>query len=245
TWSVAAGSLPAGLTLSANGVISGVPTALGSSTFTIAAADSSAPASVATKELTLSVNAREIVLYTSDSKIAGSAWSKADDSTAAANTRVWNRDRGAKTVKNASSSPSNYVEMTFQAEAGVAYHLWLRAKAERNSTSNDSVYVQFSSSVDASGSAIVRIGTTQAAVVTLENSSGAGVSGWGWQDNQSGGGLAGPFYFKSSGTQTIRLQQREDGISVDQIVLSAVTYLSISPGALKNDTVILPKSPYC
>ena len=241
TWSVAAGSLPAGLTLSANGVISGVPTALGSSTFTIAAADSSAPASVATKELTLSVNAREIVLYTSDSKIAGSAWSKADDSTAAANTRVWNRDRGAKTVKNASSSPSNYVEMTFQAEAGVAYHLWLRAKAERNSTSNDSVYVQFSSSVDASGSAIVRIGTTQAAVVTLENSSGAGVSGWGWQDNQSGGGLAGPFYFKSSGTQTIRLQQREDGISVDQIVLSAVTYLSISPGALKNDTVILPK----
>jgi putative Ig domain-containing protein len=242
-WSLAPGSLPlpAGLTLDANGVISGAPTALGSSRFTIAASDSSVPANVATKELTLAVNAREIVLRTSTATIVGSSWSQVVDSTAADGKRVSNPDRGAKQVKNPSSSPASYVDVTFQAEAGVAYHVWLRAKADRNSTANDSVYVQFSSSVDANGSAIARIGTTQSAVVILENSSGAGVSGWGWQDTQSNGGLAQPIYFRNSGSQTIRLQQREDGISIDQIVLSAATYLSASPGALKNDTVIVPK----
>jgi hypothetical protein len=49
-------------------------------------------------------------------------------------------------------------------------------------------------------------------------------------------------YFANSGTQTIRIQQREDGLSIDQIVLSPSTWLNASPGALKNDTVIVPKS---
>lgn len=38
-WSVSSGSLPAGLTLSSSGLISGTPTALGSSTFTVRVAD--------------------------------------------------------------------------------------------------------------------------------------------------------------------------------------------------------------
>jgi hypothetical protein len=155
---------------------------------------------------------------------------------------VWNPDRGATRLKTAAASPSSYVELTFQAEAGVAYHLWLRASAERNSTSNDSVHVQFSSSVDVNGSGVYRIGTKQSAAVVLEDGSGAGVSGWGWQDDRYGAGvLAQPIYFQQSGTQIIRLQQREDGISIDQIVLSAGKYASTAPGALRNDTVILAR----
>ncbi len=34
---------------------------------------------------------------------------------------------------------------------------------------------------------------------------------------------------------------REDGLGIDQIVLSAVLYSSLSPGATKNDTVIVPR----
>jgi hypothetical protein len=41
---------------------------------------------------------------------------------------------------------------------------------------------------------------------------------------------------------TLRIQPREDGVSIDQIVLSPSTYLFTSPGALKNDTHILPKN---
>ena len=46
-------------------------------------------------------------------------------------------------------------------------------------------------------------------------------------------------YFASSGAQTIRVQTREDSLSIDQIVLSHTTYVNSSPGALKSDTRIL------
>jgi PKD repeat protein len=56
-------------------------------------------------------------------------------------------------------------------------------------------------------------------------------------------GVLGPqIYFQTTGQQTIRVQEREDGMSIDQIVLSPSTYLTNSPGALKNDNTILPKS---
>jgi hypothetical protein len=43
-------------------------------------------------------------------------------------------------------------------------------------------------------------------------------------------------YFAADGLQTIRVQTREDGFAVDQVVLSSGTSLNSSPGALKNDT---------
>ncbi|HEY2905522.1 MAG TPA: endonuclease/exonuclease/phosphatase family protein, partial [Vicinamibacterales bacterium] len=39
---------------------------------------------------------------------------------------------------------------------------------------------------------------------------------------------------------TLRLQQREDGVRIDQVVLSPSTYLATSPGTTKRDTTILP-----
>ncbi|MCA1563493.1 MAG: hypothetical protein LC804_25655, partial [Acidobacteria bacterium] len=64
----------------------------------------------------------------------------------------------------------------------------------------------------------------------------------GWQDNGYGAGVLGPeIYFAGSGLQTLRIQTREDGLSIDQIVISRGTYLSRRPGALRNDTTILPK----
>jgi hypothetical protein len=47
TWSIASGGLPAGLALSSAGVISGTPTASGSSTFTVAVKDSGSPVQTA------------------------------------------------------------------------------------------------------------------------------------------------------------------------------------------------------
>ena len=55
TWTVASGTLPAGLSLSSGGVISGTPTTVGSSPFTVQVTDSSPIPLVATKAYTLDV----------------------------------------------------------------------------------------------------------------------------------------------------------------------------------------------
>src|SRR5688572_32851890 len=126
--------------------------------------------------------------------------------------------------------------MTFNASAGVDYRLWIRSKAQNDFWGNDSVFVQFSDSVNTIGIAVFRIGTTSATEMNLEDCSGCGLSGWGWQDNGWGVGVLGPVIrFGTSGTQKIRIQSREDGLSIDQIVLSPSTYLSSAPGGVKND----------
>jgi hypothetical protein len=124
----------------------------------------------------------------------------------------------------------------------VQYHLGLRGRANNNSYTNDSVYVQFSGSVTASGAPVFRIGSTAATAYVLENCSGCSISGWGWQDNGYGAGVLGAaIYFAMSGPQTLRIQTREDGLSIDQVILSPASYLTSPPGAVRNDTTILAK----
>jgi hypothetical protein len=185
-------------------------------------------------------SSREIVLYAATAAAVAGSWSKVADSTAAGGFRIWNPDAGAAKLVSPLAAPANYFELTFNATAGVPYHLWIRGRADANYYGNDSVFVQFSGSVNAAGAPINRIGTTAAAAISIEDGSGAGLSGWGWQDDAYGA-LAQPVYFATSGTQKIRVQQREDGISIDQIVLSSVNYLSAAPGATKNDSIILAK----
>src|SRR6476661_2759170 len=54
-WSLTTGSLPAGLSLSREGVISGTPTAAGTSSFTVTLTDSQNPSSIATATYSLVV----------------------------------------------------------------------------------------------------------------------------------------------------------------------------------------------
>ncbi|HLI63998.1 MAG TPA: putative Ig domain-containing protein, partial [Terriglobales bacterium] len=57
TWSISAGSLPPGLSLSAAGVISGTPTTTGKFPFTVQVTDTQTPrAAVDTAQLTITIN---------------------------------------------------------------------------------------------------------------------------------------------------------------------------------------------
>ena len=59
TWSIASGSLPAGLSLnSSTGVISGMPTAAGTFSFTVQVSDSGNPEQTAIKALSIAVAAQ-------------------------------------------------------------------------------------------------------------------------------------------------------------------------------------------
>ncbi len=180
------------------------------------------------------------MLYAADAVRAAGAWSLVADTTAAAGKRMANPDAGAAKLTVPLAAPANYFEITFQADAGVAYHLWMRGKAAQNYWGNDSAYLQFSGSVTSTGAATTRIGSTSAETVSIENGVNAGLSGWGWNDNAYDG-LGSPIYFATTGPQTIRVQVREDGLSIDQIVLSPSAYLSVAPGAAKNDATILSK----
>jgi phosphatidylserine/phosphatidylglycerophosphate/cardiolipin synthase-like enzyme/regulation of enolase protein 1 (concanavalin A-like superfamily) len=184
----------------------------------------------------------DIVLYALDGVITGTKWSTVSDSSAGGGRRVWNMNAGASKLTTALASPASYVELTFNAVAGQAYHLWMRGRAEGNVYTNDSAFVQFSNSVTAPPSApAFRIGTTSATEYNLEDCSGCGVAGWGWQDNGWGVGVLGPdIYFDTTGPQTLRIQSREDGLSIDQIILSPSTgnFHRTSPGAFKNDIMI-------
>jgi len=206
----------------------------------VQALDAGWAGNIATQALSIAVGAREIVLYASDAASIAGTWSLVADAAAAGGSRVWNPDKGAAKLTTALANPANYFEITFQAEAGVAYHLWMRGKADANAWANDSVYVQYSGSVDATGTAMYRIGSTSARTLSIEQGTNAGLSGWGWSDD-AWDALADPIYFATSGPQTIRVQVREDGLSLDQIVLSAGTYLTTAPGAAKNDTTILAR----
>jgi hypothetical protein len=186
----------------------------------------------------------DIVVYASTAPLEVGAWRVEPDATAAGGARMRHPNAGAAKITTASANPANYFEVTFNADAERGYRLWIRGKADSNNWANDSVFVQFNKSVTSSGAATWRISTTSATEVNLEECGGCGVSGWGWQDNGYGSNVLGPLvYFSASGPQTLRVQTREDGFAIDQIVLSPATYLSASPGTPKNDTRILPRTP--
>jgi hypothetical protein len=103
-------------------------------------------------------------------------------------------------------------------------------------------WVQFNDAIDSSGHPLWRTGTTSGTSVNLEDCSGCGESEWGWQDNGYGAGVLGPAVrFPTAGSHTMAVQIREDGFSIDQIVVSSGKYLGTAPGALKNDTTKLPE----
>jgi hypothetical protein len=177
--------------------------------------------------------AADVVLDATAGQRVG-AFTIVNDATASNGSAVALPNKGRSKATSAVAKPADYLELTFTASANTPYHLWVRLRAESNTYANDSLHVQFTNVAAAA------IGTTFSYVVNLEDDASLGVSGYGWQDNGYGRGVMGPdVVFSASGTQRLRIQNREDGFVVDEIVLSSTTYLRISPGSLKNDNRML------
>ena len=177
-----------------------------------------------TDSFTLTVTPfQETVLMPGWDALFYGAWQRVSDPTAASGSRLWHPNAGAPKQVAPLANPTNFFEVQFIADPTQEYKLWLRMKAEGDSWANDSVFVQFTGAKDAAGNSIYEIGTTSALAVNLEECSGCGVSGWGWEDdgwgavNVNGTTLR----FPGGGPQTLRIQTREDGVSIDQIVLSS------------------------
>jgi hypothetical protein len=184
----------------------------------------------------------DIVLYAARAPVIQGAWTPEADAAAAGGARMANPDAGRTKVTVAAIAPADFFELTFYARAGIPYHLWFRGRADRDFYGNDSVHVQFSSSISSSGSPVFRIGSATSTVVCIEQGDGAGLNGWGWADN-GWDGWGPDLYFETDGEQTIRVQRREDGIMIDQIVLSSSMFLRQPPGAAKADATIYLENP--
>ena len=211
----------------------------GTYTFTVTVTDGRGGTGSDTVRVTI-VPTKEIVLWSASGFYRGT-FSEVADSTAAGGERGYDTNLGRPKVNAPVANPPNAIDLGFIADPTQTYKLWIRLKADGNHWSNDSVWVQFTGSTDAQGNAVFRAGTSSGLAVNLEECSGCGVSGWGWEDdgwgavNRNGVTLR----FPQGGFQRIIIQTREDGVSIDQIVLSSDKYLTTRPGAAKNDNTIL------
>jgi endonuclease/exonuclease/phosphatase family metal-dependent hydrolase len=185
----------------------------------------------------------DVVIYTSDVSNVQGNWSKVSDGSAAGGQRMTSADQGSSQTDSPLGSPSDYFEATFTAPASTSYHVWLRMRAKGDSKWNDSVWVQFSDATNTSGQAAYRIGSSAGLSVNLAtDSGGSSLSGWGWQDKSYWLAQSPIVRFISAGTHTVRVQTREDGAQIDQIVLSPSTYFSGAPGSATGDQTIVAKS---
>ena len=76
SWSLTMGAMPAGLSLSASGVISGTPTSAGSASFTATVTDSAAPPRMTSQSFTVAINSRFAVASSAPPNgTAGTAYS--------------------------------------------------------------------------------------------------------------------------------------------------------------------------
>jgi regulation of enolase protein 1 (concanavalin A-like superfamily) len=185
----------------------------------------------------------EIVIYASDianGQLHG-AWTTAPDATSPNGVKMTTADAGWSSIQQPLAAPADYIDVPFSAEADTPYTLWLRIRAISNNKYNDSLWVQFSDA-QVGGSPVYPIGSTAGLLVNLATDSTAtSLNAWGWQNGAYWLTQAGTVTFPTSGMHTLRIQLREDGVELDQIVLSPARYLHNPPGPPTNDSTIVPK----
>jgi regulation of enolase protein 1 (concanavalin A-like superfamily) len=168
------------------------------------------------------------------------SWRSAGDWSSPDGVKLTTPDDGVAITDQPRATPTDYVDVTFNAEANKRYRLWLRVKASGDSKWNDSLWVQFSDALSG-GSPIYRMNTTSGLLVNLATSSDAtDLQDWGWQNGAYWLWQDTTFTFPTTGMHTLRIQIREDGVQFDQIVLSPGTYMDRAPGSVSGDSTIVP-----
>ncbi|CAN5864157.1 hypothetical protein BH24ACI4_BH24ACI4_08070 [soil metagenome] len=178
-----------------------------------------------------SAAAQDVVLYSTDASTVRGNWGRVESSSAAGGSKMTSSDYGWSSTDAPYGDPGDYFEATFQAEAWTGYRVWVRMRAAGDSKWNDSVWLQFSDAVNSDGGAVYGIGTGSGLLVNLETCNDCGVGGWGWSGGAWWVTQPTTIQFTSSGSKTVRVQTREDGVEIDQIVLSASSYRYSAPGS--------------
>ena len=186
---------------------------------------------------TVNTELRDVVRYASD--VVRGTLPIVSDPTAAGGRKVSSANTGWASTEQppAWNDGTPYVDFYIGVPHGGTYRLWIRLKARDNSKWNDSVWVQIGNAT-LNGAPVYEYYTDDALLVNLEDCSGCGVQGWGWQDNSWWLKQPSAVTFKA-GLHVLRVLLREDGVEFDQVVLSPLRYRITPPGPVKNDNTIL------
>jgi endonuclease/exonuclease/phosphatase family metal-dependent hydrolase len=185
----------------------------------------------------------DVVLYPSDVTAISGNWARVQSASGAGITKMQSVDRGWSATDQPLANPNDYFEVTFSAPSYTKYHVWLRLRATDESKWNDSVWVQFSDALDRGGNTVYPIGSGQALLANLTTCGDCPPARWGWQDGAYWLQQENVVQFPSTGQHRIRVQTREDGVQIDQIVLSPVRFFSSAPGSVTSDGTVLEHSP--
>jgi hypothetical protein len=189
-----------------------------------------------TSSVLLQAGPAEIVLGAAHATDLHGDWDRAADATAANGQLISSVDRGWSSPNSPLAAPAHYVDFTFTAVANTPYRVWLRLRAPAGSKYNDSVFVQFSEATDVNGVARYRIGGTDGLFVNLQPCGNCAMAGWGWVGGAYWLSQVTTLKFPTTGSYVVRVQTREDGVQLDQIVLSPERYLTVAPGPITGDT---------
>jgi hypothetical protein len=185
----------------------------------------------------------DVVIYASDiprDALHGS-WTAASDPSSPERTKLVTTAGGAGAIDHPLADPADYIDVSFDVAANVGYTIWIRLSATGNSPSSDSLWVQFSDAI-VSGSGVYPIQSSSGLLVNLARDRSTSLNGWGWSNGAFWLSQAATVSFPTGGTHTLRIQPREDGVQLDQIVLSPQRFLNASPGSAANDSTIVPKN---
>lgn len=212
TWSVSAGTLPSGLSLSTGGVLSGTPTATGTSNFTVRVVDTDGDAD--TQDLSLTVNAfgsgSEKIWIEAESGTRGSLWNTTADGTASGGSFITIQPGNNSTT----TAPGATGQATYSFTVATAgtFKIWGRVIAP--SGNDDSFWVKVDSGAWIPWNNIARS------------------TAWTWDEvHNSNAGDTLMTYNLSAGSHTLTIAYREDGAKIDRIlVTSDAAYTPSGPG---------------
>ena len=89
-----------------------------------------------------SIDPDTIVLYAADAPRRQGAFDVVQDASAAGGDALRNVDANQPLVAAPLANPASFTELTFTAEAGQPYHLWIHARAVENRTTGDSIWIR-------------------------------------------------------------------------------------------------------